>query len=120
MGYNEPKGVPQLPIRRGVISINTSQTVDKTFPPIPSSAAVERLFSTALDILRQKRSSLKSENFELFLFLKKNNAVLNMQPDSRFKYACCYELAMFAINFCSKVLCTACDKRKGCREHIMC
>jgi len=32
---------------------------------------VERLFSTASDILRKKRSSLKSENFELFLFLKK-------------------------------------------------
>jgi len=39
--------------------------------PIPSSAAVERLFSTASDILRKKRSSLKSENFEQFLFLKK-------------------------------------------------
>jgi len=80
MGYMEPKGVPQLPTRRGVISINTSQSVDKTFPKvytsIPSSAAVERLFSTASDI--KKRSSLKSENFELFLFLKKNNAVLNM------------------------------------------
>ena len=46
--------------------------------PIPSSAAVEKLYSTASDILRKKRSSLKSENFELFLFLKKNNAVLNM------------------------------------------
>ena len=46
--------------------------------PIPSSAAVERLFFTASDILRKKRSSIKSENFELFLFLKKNNAVLNM------------------------------------------
>jgi len=39
--------------------------------PIPSSAAVERLFSTASDISRKNRSSLKSENFELFLFLKK-------------------------------------------------
>ena len=39
--------------------------------PIPSSAAVERLFSTASDIIRKKRSSLKSENFVLFLFLKK-------------------------------------------------
>jgi len=46
--------------------------------PISSSAAEERLFSTASDILRKNRSSLKSENFDLFLFLKKNNAVLNV------------------------------------------
>jgi len=43
----------------------------KNNTPIPSSAAVKRLFSTASDILRKMSSSLKSENFELFLFLKK-------------------------------------------------
>jgi len=31
MGYMGPKVVPQLPTRRGIISINTSQSVDKTF-----------------------------------------------------------------------------------------
>ena len=32
--HMEPKGVPQLPTRRGVISINTSQSVDKTLPKV--------------------------------------------------------------------------------------
>jgi len=32
MGYMEPKEVPELPTRQGVISINTLQSVDKTFP----------------------------------------------------------------------------------------
>ena len=38
--------------------------------PLPSSAAVERLFSLASDVLRAKRSSLSAENFELLVFIK--------------------------------------------------
>ena len=40
--------------------------------PLPSSAAVERLFSTASDVLRAKRSSLTASNFENLLFIKGN------------------------------------------------
>lgn len=39
--------------------------------PIPSSAAVERIFSTAVDI-RPKRSSLTANNFEELVFMKGN------------------------------------------------
>jgi hypothetical protein len=38
--------------------------------PVPSSAAVERLFSIGKDILRAKRASLSDENFEMLMFLK--------------------------------------------------
>ena len=39
---------------------------------IPSSAAVERVFSTAGDVLRPKRASLSVETFEHVVFLKGN------------------------------------------------
>ena len=39
---------------------------------IPSSAAVERLFSMDKDILRAKRSSLSDENFNMLIFMKGN------------------------------------------------
>ena len=39
--------------------------------PIPSSAAVEEAVLHCFRYIKKKRSSLKSENFELFLFLKK-------------------------------------------------
>ena len=39
---------------------------------LPSSAAVERIFSTAGDIIRPKRSSLSSSNFEELVFWKGN------------------------------------------------
>lgn len=39
---------------------------------IPSSAAVERVFSTGSDILRPKRSSLTGHNFERLLMIKEN------------------------------------------------
>ncbi|KAG0723738.1 hypothetical protein GWK47_000031 [Chionoecetes opilio] len=44
--------------------------------PLPSSAAVERLFSTAGDVLRAKRSSLEEVNFEELAFLKGNMDLL--------------------------------------------
>ena len=44
--------------------------------PLPSSAAVERLFSTAGDVLRAKRSSLDEVNFEELVFLKGNMDLL--------------------------------------------
>ena len=39
---------------------------------IPSSAAVERLFSTGKDILTPKRASLSDENFNMLMFIKGN------------------------------------------------
>ncbi|KAG0718173.1 hypothetical protein GWK47_007830 [Chionoecetes opilio] len=44
--------------------------------PLLSSAAVERLFSTAGDVLRAKRSSLEEVNFEELVFLKGNMDLL--------------------------------------------
>ena len=40
--------------------------------PLPSSAAVERLFSLGSVILTAKRASLTSENFQRLVFLKGN------------------------------------------------
>ena len=39
---------------------------------MPSSAAVERLFSLGKDILRAKRSCLSDDNFKMLLFMKAN------------------------------------------------
>ncbi|KAG0727739.1 hypothetical protein GWK47_034018 [Chionoecetes opilio] len=39
---------------------------------IPSSAVVERLFSQGLDIMKAKRASLTSDNFEKLVFMKGN------------------------------------------------
>ena len=44
--------------------------------PLPSSAAVERLFSLGSDILRPKRSSLTAGNFKKLVFLKGNMHML--------------------------------------------
>ena len=43
---------------------------------IPSSAAVERLFCSAKDVLRAKRSTLSDQNFEKLLFMKGNQLLL--------------------------------------------
>ena len=52
--------------------------------PIPSSAAVERIFSTAGDIIRPKRSSLTASNFEELVFMKGNMDLLGpTQPRGR-------------------------------------
>ncbi len=40
---------------------------------IPSSAAVEQIFSTGKDILKLKRVSLSDKNFERLMFLKGND-----------------------------------------------
>ena len=45
---------------------------------IPSSAAVERLFSMGSNIMRPKRNRLTSTNFEMLLFLKGNSKLLNI------------------------------------------
>jgi hypothetical protein len=45
--------------------------------PLPSSAAVERLFSIGSDILRAKRSSLTADNFEKLVFIKGNLQLLD-------------------------------------------
>ena len=39
---------------------------------LPSSAAVERLFSTGKDVLRPKRAGLSDEHFNKLVFLKGN------------------------------------------------
>uniref|UniRef100_A0A3Q2YRB0 HAT C-terminal dimerisation domain-containing protein n=1 Tax=Hippocampus comes TaxID=109280 RepID=A0A3Q2YRB0_HIPCM len=44
--------------------------------PLPSSAAVERTFSTAGDVLRPKRAALASPDFQNLVFLKGNMSLL--------------------------------------------
>ena len=52
--------------------------------PIPSSAAVECIFSTAGDIIRPKRSSLAASKFEELVFMKGNMDLLgSTQPRGR-------------------------------------
>ncbi|KAG0725579.1 hypothetical protein GWK47_038374 [Chionoecetes opilio] len=46
---------------------------------IPSSAAVERLFSQGADIMKAKRASLTSKYFERLVFMKGNMDLLNME-----------------------------------------
>ena len=46
---------------------------------IPSSAAAERVFSIGSDVLRPKRSSLTSKNFERFVFIKENLKCVNLE-----------------------------------------
>ena len=40
---------------------------------IPSSAAVEQIFSIGKDVLKPKRASLSDKNFERLMFLKGND-----------------------------------------------
>ncbi len=47
--------------------------------PLPSSAAVERLFSMASDVLRAKRSCLTAENFENLIFMKGNMDIMSLK-----------------------------------------
>ena len=49
--------------------------------PLPSSAAVERIFSIGGDILRAKRSALTAFNFEHLIFLKGNMDLLSFEDD---------------------------------------
>jgi hypothetical protein len=44
--------------------------------PLPSSAAVERMFSFGSDILRPKRSTLTATNFETLVFVKGNSHLI--------------------------------------------
>ena len=44
---------------------------------IPSSAAVERLFSVGKDVLKPKRSGLTDQHFKMLVFFKRS-----MQPIS--------------------------------------
>ncbi|KAG0729750.1 hypothetical protein GWK47_029716 [Chionoecetes opilio] len=46
---------------------------------IPSSAAVERLFSQGSDIMKANRASLTSDNFDRLVFMKGNMDLLNME-----------------------------------------
>ena len=47
--------------------------------PLSSSAAVERLFSSAGDILKPKRSSLSNLNFESLVFFSGNLNLLGFK-----------------------------------------
>ena len=49
--------------------------------PVPSSAAVERLFSIASDKIRPKRSRLTANTFEKLVFLKGNMTLLKESWD---------------------------------------
>ncbi|KAG0727870.1 hypothetical protein GWK47_033730 [Chionoecetes opilio] len=46
---------------------------------IPSSAAVERLFSQGSDIMKAERAGLTSYNFDRLVFMKGNMDLLNME-----------------------------------------
>ena len=48
------------------------ELVIKYSTAIPSSAAVECLFSTGKDVLRAKRLSLLDDNFNMLMFMKRN------------------------------------------------
>uniref|UniRef100_UPI00358E27E8 uncharacterized protein n=1 Tax=Myxine glutinosa TaxID=7769 RepID=UPI00358E27E8 len=50
---------------------------------IPSSAAVERLFSMGKDILRAKRSSLSDENFGMLMFMKGNEHLMDKMENEK-------------------------------------
>ena len=47
--------------------------------PLPSSASVERMFSFGSDILRPKRATLRSPNFENLVFMKVNLNIIKKQ-----------------------------------------
>lgn len=49
--------------------------------PLPSSAAMERLFGSAGNILEMKRSTLTNENFEKLVFMRGNMKLLGYQVD---------------------------------------
>ncbi len=53
-------------LKSGFIKFNTT---------LPSSASVERLFSTALQILTPRRNRLSAKTFEQLLFLKSNSSI---------------------------------------------
>ena len=53
--------------------------------PLPTFAAVERLFSRARNILRASRSTLDEVNFEELVFLKGNMHVLGYQHYEEYK-----------------------------------
>lgn len=50
--------------------------------PLPSSAAVERVFSVGGDILRSKRAALTAINFEQLVFMKGNMDLLSYEEDT--------------------------------------
>jgi hypothetical protein len=71
---NNPVTPDQFPM------LNRAAWIDlfiKYNTPLPSSAAVERLFSMGSDILRAKRSSLTADNFEKLIFIKGNLQLLD-------------------------------------------
>ena len=65
------------PLKHFDLSVLSNDTIKDLFikfnTPIPSSAAVERLFSTGKDVLKPKRSRLTEKDFEMLLFLRKNS-----------------------------------------------
>ena len=64
------------PLKHLDLSVFSNDTIKDLFikfnTAIPSSAAVERLFSTGKDVLKTKRSRLTDKHFEMLLFLRKN------------------------------------------------
>ena len=59
---------------KGIATLLSSTTLRELFvkynTAIPSSAAVECLFSLGKDVLKPKRSGLSNEHFEMLVFLK--------------------------------------------------
>ena len=58
----------------------------KVLTPPPISTVVERLFSTAANILTEKRNRLLPQNVEKLLFLKSNMEIYNYLRRKFFKF----------------------------------
>ena len=63
------------PLKHFDLSVFSNDTIKDLYikfnTPIPSSAAVERLFLTGKDVLKPKKSHLTDKHFEMLLFLRK-------------------------------------------------
>ncbi|KAG0721405.1 DDB1- and CUL4-associated factor 5 [Chionoecetes opilio] len=75
---NSRKGVSLWDIRKPKVQCVLGLGIEGV-DAVPSSAAVERLFSMGSDILRPKRSALTASNFEKLVFLKGNLHMLNQK-----------------------------------------
>ena len=70
----------ESPLKHFDLNVFPNDTIKDLFikfnTSIPSSAAVERLFSTGKDVLKPKRSHLTDKHFKMLLFLRKNKSLI--------------------------------------------
>ena len=76
-GYCDLSFSPVSYLKANVFRYPILAPIAKDFLGVPASSAnIERLFSTALEILPAKRNKMKSNMFEMLLFIKKNSTFL--------------------------------------------